>query len=321
MLKLNSVKCISPRVVQVEITTRCNLNCLNCVNMHIDKKVDMSYVTFYIILENINKSNLRKLILNGVGEPFINPDLAKILGYCKTLKIPEIELYTNATLINNEWIRLLEQGALSTIIFSLDGATKESFEKIRKGASFESVLFNISSLSYLKNINRKIHFVLSEENVDSLAFLPKLCLKLNIQSLEVVELIPFLMNATKISPNNFISRMPSHSKNLNKELDKLKQDCDKNRITLKLRIGWWKQQCSLPFSHLYINVEGDALPCCRIQEKKYMGNFLKNQFEFVWNSRSFLNWRLSMLDGPTPPECTHICNFKKVRDSFRTYLK
>ena len=263
----------------------------------------MSFETFSSLLERIDKSNIKKLILNGVGEPFLNPNLIDILQQCKRNNIPEVELYTNATLIDDKVMSIFENDILSTIIFSIDGATKESYEKIRCGARFENVLKNISLVSHYKKLNKKIHFVLSQENLDSINLLPGLCEKLHIKSLVVVELIPFLIKKTRRQSEDLRNYMPSQSKNLSNVIFNLKNDCEKLNVKLKIRLGWWKMQCSLPFNHIYINVEGNVSPCCRIQENISMGNLLDKQFDLIWNGKKLLNWRYNMKSNSPPAEC------------------
>ena len=49
-------------------------------------------------------------------------------------------MVTNGLLMNREWSRNLVRMNVSKISISLDGATKETYEKIRKGGDFDKVI-------------------------------------------------------------------------------------------------------------------------------------------------------------------------------------
>ena len=52
---------------------------------------------------------------------------------------------TNATLLNDTISKKIIDSGVDVVFFSVDGASKETFEKIRVGANFERVKENIRS--------------------------------------------------------------------------------------------------------------------------------------------------------------------------------
>ncbi|MCP4141185.1 MAG: hypothetical protein GY755_13035 [Chloroflexi bacterium] len=86
--------------------------------------------------------------------------------------------------------QLIEAG-LDNIRFSLDGATKETYESIRKGSNFEKVIANIEKLLALKqklgkdNPNIAIVFVAMKRNIQELPLLEEIANKYNIKDMTV----------------------------------------------------------------------------------------------------------------------------------------
>jgi radical SAM protein with 4Fe4S-binding SPASM domain len=95
------------------------------------------------------------------GEPLMNPEIFDMIKYCKSRGLG-VRLSTNITLLSPEnSLRFLKSG-LDLIILSLDGATKETYEKIRRGADFEMAKQNIKTFLDLKKRERSnIYVILS----------------------------------------------------------------------------------------------------------------------------------------------------------------
>jgi MoaA/NifB/PqqE/SkfB family radical SAM enzyme len=81
---------------------------------------------------------------------------------------------TNATLLDADRSRALCEAGLDWIAYSIDGATRETYERIRVGASFEKVTENLNGLRQVKaekGIRQPatmLFFVMMKENVQEL---------------------------------------------------------------------------------------------------------------------------------------------------------
>lgn len=85
------------------------------------------------LIDEISKMEVIPAIQPNIyTEPFANEDLKEIIPYCCSKKIP-INIITNGILLNNEWMDLLIRwlDRSSTISFSLDAFTQETYEKVR----------------------------------------------------------------------------------------------------------------------------------------------------------------------------------------------
>ncbi len=123
----------SPYMIDWAITNRCNLNCLHCRGMaeeELDDKVILR------VAEEIPSLKPGWVIIEG-GEPLLRGELFEITEIIHQAKI-KTYLISNGMLLNKNIARRLAELDVKLMI-SIDGADKESYEKIRKGASFEKL--------------------------------------------------------------------------------------------------------------------------------------------------------------------------------------
>lgn len=107
----------SLRFLQLNITTKCNLNCLHC-NLGKTPKTDMSTQTFLKAVREFAEMGGLKLIISG-GEPLLHP---KFFAYLEDLQKSSFRkvVLTNATLLNKKGAERLSKLA-DEVQVSLDG--------------------------------------------------------------------------------------------------------------------------------------------------------------------------------------------------------
>jgi MoaA/NifB/PqqE/SkfB family radical SAM enzyme len=135
--------------------------------------------------------------LVGAGEPFTNKQFMEYARMFST-KLCRLACTTNGTLINGKTARSLIETQFDYLIISLDAARKETFEQIRKGASFNRVIHNIRHLVRLKKKNGSFFPIISysmvvmNQNIQELVPLVELVHDLGGCHLNVVPMtIPF----------------------------------------------------------------------------------------------------------------------------------
>ena len=117
------------RYAHIEITEKCNLRCIMCsAEKIITRSNVMEFKLFKKIIDEVCSCGLKRLTIGAIGEPTTNKDLAKMLKYVQQKKI-NTELITNLSLpLNKELIDAIAN--LDELTVSIDGATKEVYEKI-----------------------------------------------------------------------------------------------------------------------------------------------------------------------------------------------
>jgi radical SAM protein with 4Fe4S-binding SPASM domain len=132
----------------IETTTRCNLRCKQCA--HVINKyafADMSMETFYKLRPLF--PHAKQIALYGHGETFLHKQFFDMLAEVKQYPA-EVYITTNGMLVTEKVAERLVELQLDKLAFSLDAATPELFNDIRRGADFEKILKNIRSLNALK---------------------------------------------------------------------------------------------------------------------------------------------------------------------------
>lgn len=69
-------------LLEIEITTRCNLNCKHCYNRE-NKNIDMPYEEIIKYVNFANENEIQKLVISG-GEACLHKDFKKLCNYLKT---------------------------------------------------------------------------------------------------------------------------------------------------------------------------------------------------------------------------------------------
>lgn len=174
----NSSSCY-PKKVYVELTTRCNLQCAMCVKYMAGSSIheaDMPLAVFSKLLPDLAHAD--QLVLNGIGEPLLHPDLTEIirLAAAQMAAGSVIGFQSNGLLLDEGRCRDLLAAGLGTICLSVDSIPEAGgFPGNSCGAgngrehSFYSVQRALTNLASARNTAKKefktgLEIVLSREN-------------------------------------------------------------------------------------------------------------------------------------------------------------
>jgi hypothetical protein len=107
---------------------------------------------FRRLVDEIAVHGVERLFLHLWGEPLVHPKIAELASYASGKpSIRETVMSTNAALLDHDRAEGLLHSGLSRLVFSLDGATKETYETLRAGAQFDSTMQNVVQFLELRN--------------------------------------------------------------------------------------------------------------------------------------------------------------------------
>ena len=258
-----------PLSLTIESTTKCNLFCPMCLRerIHVPPR-DMEPALFRKIIDE-SADHLEFAVPYGLGEPLMNPEIFNFIAYCRRKFIPTC-LSTNATILSEEYGRRLIDSGLNYLIFAFDGASRETYEMYRKGASFEKVRDNIFKFLRLKDSTRS----------DIFCAVQMVALKENLK--EARDLIRMWRRegvSVRIKKDEILnegSAIPGAS--LNRPA--MRHQC----------IHLWR-------GPMYITCDGTVYPCCYIFPGEAIGNAKKNTLKEIWNSEKMVRLREAHLRG------------------------
>ena len=141
-----------PDRVYLESTNICNLDCIMCpTGLHIDTRPKgfIDWDLYTSVIDEIAPF-AEAVVLHSWGEPLLHKRIFEMITYAKAKGL-WVETSTNATRLTEEAARKILAAGLDRIYLSMDGLTKETYEKVRVKGKYEEVLGNIERFLDLKH--------------------------------------------------------------------------------------------------------------------------------------------------------------------------
>src|SRR5579872_4278050 len=116
----------NPRELYVEVTNRCNSLCVTCP-LTFEPQEQEHYLTFEEFTGLVDQfPDLHRVVLQGIGEPLMNRDLARMIRHLKDHGV-YVVFNTNAILLYpRRQVELVDSG-LDELRVSCDSSTPETY--------------------------------------------------------------------------------------------------------------------------------------------------------------------------------------------------
>lgn len=290
---------LKPRLIGIEPTNRCNLNCVMCVRQSWDEEAnrlgDMPEDLFKEkILPFLNF--LQTVNLQCLGEPLLAELFFMMVKACKE-KHCRVKFTTNGIMLKRYAIDIVNSG-VDELTISIDGV--KSLKKIR-GIDIGLLIGGIqavqsTAISLGKSCPElNINFVVMRDNLQELPDVVDLAHTLNIKSVTVIHAV---IHSRELLEQNIFR----HKVIARQYFDIAYAKALKSGVMLSLPPLEEKDNfCLEPFSTLYINWNGDVRPCCiaTINERDTLklGNLKDFSIPQLWNGGRIRQLRLSLLRG------------------------
>jgi MoaA/NifB/PqqE/SkfB family radical SAM enzyme len=161
------------------ILTKCNLKCRHCyINPAQHGKDSLPLATIKAWLEAFAPySGSKNLIFLG-GEPTLHPDLPAAVQHARRLGFGSITIDTNGFLFHDILSKVTPE-EVDYFSFSLDGATRETNDRIRGNGSYAACLDGIRR-AIDRGFTTSLIYTVSSANIQELAMMPDLLDKLGV---------------------------------------------------------------------------------------------------------------------------------------------
>lgn len=186
-----------PSRLTLDTVAACNIRCVMCTIHEWGPGRIMSLDTFRSLKHVYPK--ISGVSFSCSGEPFLNKKLFQMIGELREVAPgTHTELFTNGTLVDEEKIDELIDLRFNRMSFSIDGATKETFERVRVEANFDQVVAAMETLKAVKKARGSelpvvsVNFVAMRENVHELAGVVRLASRVGAVSVSVEGLEPYM---------------------------------------------------------------------------------------------------------------------------------
>jgi Fe-coproporphyrin III synthase len=159
----------TPRIVEIEITSECNLRCKYCYFFGDPQanQADLPLNDWLRFIDELGQLGVMEVILIG-GEPFIYPHLVQVIEAIVTNRM-RFSIVSNGSLIDNQIAAFIaETHRCNSVQISLDGAEASIHDALRGQGSFRSAVRGIRTLQR-HDILTSVRLTIHKHNVDHLA--------------------------------------------------------------------------------------------------------------------------------------------------------
>ncbi|MDH3198109.1 MAG: radical SAM protein [Candidatus Krumholzibacteria bacterium] len=130
-----------PRFIQIETTLACNAECPFCTHHTLTRRPRRMHEDVWKKIVDETRGlgmTYRPFLIN---EPLSDMRLAEIMRYIRQDPTARIELNTNGELMKEQRAREILEARVDVIRFSVDGFSKETFEKSRVGLDYDTTVW------------------------------------------------------------------------------------------------------------------------------------------------------------------------------------
>jgi len=300
-----------PRKLFLEVTTRCNIRCIQCARSSDPSFNKTARDLDWSVYERIKPviPGLLQVNLFGFGEPFMHPRMLDMIRDIKRAGVA-VNVTSNGVLVTGEVAGAVTEYGLDELTVSMDGARPETFDGIRRGAGFARVVSNIRDLAALKKEKGSLRplvrfeFVAMRRNISELPELIGLASSLGVMEVIVVHLQEYgLTMGESVTDEPLLTRpVFEEAARRAKELGVLlRLPAETGQECAAPLAGDLVRDCLDPWLSPFISVDGEVRPCCI--SARSMGSLKEKDFWEIWRSREYEDFRAAMKSASPPEEC------------------
>jgi radical SAM protein with 4Fe4S-binding SPASM domain len=317
-----------PYLLQVEITSHCNLKCKMCPltlegtpsSLRPGHMQEVAWEQVRRLAREVGRVNL-----TGYGEPLANPRFLTALRELDDLGI-QTGFSTNGGLVTPRTVATL--AALRHLIHvnvSIDSPDPALYHEIR-GGRLDQALTGLRLLAAGLPPPKRVSAssIVLDANLDSLAAFPPLLAQMGVKEYLLQGLIDW---NPELRREHLVhgGRLPEH-------LERIRTACRVHGIRLELQpearldlelrdpetalrvyhgrtefSAAQTRQCCVPWDLPFINKDGQVFPCCYSDASALMGDLREQTFAEIWDGERFRQFRTDLLGGRSAPAVCRRC--------------
>jgi MoaA/NifB/PqqE/SkfB family radical SAM enzyme len=317
-----------PRMLHVEISSVCNLNCKYCM---LREKMPVKHVMSLEEFESLRRyfRHMNHVYLSGLAEPLMNRNAAGFVGIIKKESSGRcaVSMFSNAMLLTSGLSERLIDSGLDEFQFSLDGVDADMVNEYRRGGDHERMIENVRELGNIKKKKKSptpvlmATTVLHRKNYGQLPDTIDLAVELGVEVLDINGLEPYRSEMTEDAL--WVKENTPHD--LPEVIEAAMMRAEGKGITIRcagLLPG--KPACYSVLTPVILP-NGDVVPCAvlaydreyfyrvdpagRVQmaeglcRRKVIGNVFEKNLEEILSDRENSRFRVDVMGGKFPAEC------------------
>lgn len=306
-----------PQTVHIDLANGCNTNCTTCwdhsplltLSRTMEwKRKQFDFEAFSLLASDLySMGSVEAVILSGMGDPFVNPAIYKIIEVCKNYGW-HVTVLTNALLANPEKILSLK---VDMMLISVNGISPKSYVAFHpnlKPSDFSKLCNLLETFAWSGKRFKHVQVI----NCDT--------------ALELVEMVYFAnkYNATSITyklaslgHGTEACAITEEQRNLllkelipraRQEAEKLKVETNLDVFQQQLEAGGLSTApineigCFMGWYYSRITVEGKILFCCSTEIE--VGHLSQGKFSIQWYENKWQSTREKLMQGNYYSSCS-----------------
>jgi len=170
------------RNCQLALTFKCNHNCDICSSsLFLQNRQELTLKQWYSVVDQLKELGCVHFDLTG-GEPTLNglDFLKSLVSYINCHKDRIVSLATNATRIDQAWLKELKKAGLNSILFNLQALDADLHDDIVKDKGNLEKIISLIPLAKKEGLNVCINTCLGNYNIKEIEKLAEWCEKNNL---------------------------------------------------------------------------------------------------------------------------------------------
>jgi radical SAM protein with 4Fe4S-binding SPASM domain len=314
-----------PIHMQLESTDACNLNCTTCSrDVIVDKASILPEEHWKTVIDEMKPTTLN---VSGIGEPFLHPDIFRIIEFAKS-RGAAVNCATNFTRISGRHREVVESG-IDQLKVSIDATDAETYRLIRGEHLWDHIVENIKELNEWKKKlgstkpSIRFNFALQRFNYEQAVDLVELARELGVDGIYYQFLSYVDMEDRKPMLTGDMSRT-----RLLELLDEAGKRAEKYGIKTNLDLWerdfewFWNKMhtiedykpngknCYMPWISTWLGADGWVRPCPVMPwtvDEGRMGNLREQTFAEIWNGKPYRDLREALKRGERPTRSCKTC--------------
>jgi radical SAM protein with 4Fe4S-binding SPASM domain len=284
----------------IEPTTACNLACPECPSglksfTRPTGKLDLS------VNQKLLKSVGKQLFYINYyfqGEPFLHPQFLDLIKEAKKHKI-YTATSTNAHFVSKEKAKEIVNSGLDRLIISIDGMTQKTYQSYRVNGLLEKVIEGTKNIVESKRLLKSttphliFQFLVVKPNEHEVDEVFELAKNLGVEEvrLKTAQVYEY-ENGNELIPEN----------------EKYSRYIKKNDGTYRLKAETGNH-CWRMWSSCVFTWDAKVVPCCFDKDASIqLGSAIEENFNTIWKSKKYTNFRNQILTGRNQIEICKNCS-------------
>ena len=279
-----------PEAIQIEPYGGCNIRCTMCFQGKMELPFDKNAMDLDLYFRIIDEASsyTAKLYLYWRGEPLLHDKLPEMIMHAKKRNM-YVVVSTNAVTLDADVSKEIIKSELDYLLVGMDGASKETYEAMRRGADFSTVCDNIETLVRLKRQQR--------------SWLPHVALQFIVSRINQHEWAEFLDLYRSIGADSYTEKILDvydnftfYNSRLSNEISDLyvPGDQSKYRAEADGKLGIiddLRSECPMA-KRLVIRADGEHSLCCYDMQGQYpIGSSLEMSVMDRWETSEYAELR------------------------------